>query len=261
MREEIHHSNFLKSVATLLIIPIIVVTSFSFPRPVQAGFLLPILLEALLPGVGLLFVVIDATSCSINVFWGCTNANPDGTTTVVNVPNSATLTANPSTIDSGQTSNLSWTSTGTTACNSAGGFNTGGATTGGPVSTGALTSTQNYQITCIGIGSNAVANATVTVLVPNLIIEASPDRVVSGGTTTISWNVSNVNSCTIQRNGVDWQTFTTGASRTASGSAPDTVSSQTTYTISCTNNAGSGSGVFAASATKIVNIVSSFQEF
>ncbi len=261
MREKIQHSKLSKSIILLLIVPLMVVSSVSFPRPAQASFLLPILLEALLPGLGALFVVVDATSCAINVFWGCTNTNPDGTTTVVNVPNSANLTANPSTIDSGQSSNLTWTSTGTTVCNSAGGFTTGGATSGGPVSTGILTSTQNYQITCIGIGSNAVANASVTVLVPNIIITASPDRVISGGTTTISWTVSNVNDCTIKRNGVDWQAFNTGATRSANGSAADTINSQTTYTISCTNNGSSGGGVFAASATKIVNIVSAFQEF
>ncbi|MDO8231687.1 MAG: hypothetical protein Q7T37_00590 [bacterium] len=261
MREEMRHSNFSKSVAIFLIVPIIFVSSVSFPRPAHAFFLVPMLISTILLAATTV-VIIDATTCYINIIWGCSNANPDGTTTVVNVPNSATLTANPDTIDSGQSSNLTWTSTGTTACNSAGGFDTNGATSGGPVSTGVLTSTQNYQITCIGIGSNAVANASVTVLAPNVIIAASPDRVSTtgaGGATTISWNVSNVNSCTINKNGAVWKTFTTGPSRSAIGSAPDTINSQTTYTISCTNN--TSSSAIAGSATKIVNIISAFQEF
>lgn len=259
--QETAHSRLSKSVAALLIIPIIVVTSFSFPRPAQALFLVPILINTILLAATTV-VVIDAVSCYIDIFWGCTSTNPNGTTTTVNIPRSASLVANPSTIDSGQSSNLTWTSTGTTRCDSAGGFSTGGATNGGPVSTGPLTSTQNYQITCIGIGGNAQANATVTVRVPNVVIVASPDRVVSGGTATISWNVSNVNSCVIKRNGVDWQNVTTaGPTRSANGSAADTITGQTTYTISCTNNASGGGGAFAASATKIVNIISSFQEF
>ncbi|MCX6788036.1 MAG: hypothetical protein NT108_02660 [Candidatus Kaiserbacteria bacterium] len=140
-----------------------------------------------------------------------------------------------------------------------GGFSTGGATSGS-VSVGPLTTTQNYQISCATAGGSINSNtATVTVRVPTVTISAAPDRVVSGGVSTVSWSATNVNACTITRNGVAWQSLTSDTSRTLSSSAPDTVTAQTTYVISCTNNASSSA--IAATATQIVNVTSSFSEF
>ena len=266
MREKIQYSFFSKRIAVFLIVPIVMVTSVSFPRPAHAAFLVPILVNALLlidPFITAL--IIDATTCYINVVWGCSNTAPDGTVTVLNVtPSNVLLSANPSTIDSGQSSTLTWSSTNAISCTSMGGFSTGGATSG-DASTGILTATQNYQIRCDGIGASTNSNiATVTVLQPTVTINAAPSRVVrdssGNGATTISWNATNVNNCTITRNGVTWQTLTADASRTISSSGtPDTITGQTTYAISCTNS--SSSDAVAASATQIVNVVSAFQEF
>lgn len=181
----------------------------------------------------------------------------------------ATLSANPSTIDSGQSSTLSWSSARATSCTAVGGFSTGGATSGS-ASTGALSSTQNYRISCTGSAGTASSNiATVTVLVPTVSISASPDRVVTSGggsggngSTTISWNATNVNTCTITKNGATWKTLTSsGSPRTLSGSAPDTVSGQTSYVMSCTNNASASADAVAATATQVVNVVTSFRNF
>ena len=170
----------------------------------------------------------------------------------------ATLSASPDTIDNGQSSTLTWSSTSATSCTAAGGFSTGGATSGS-VSVGPLSSTQNYQISCTGTGGSVNSNvATVTVLTPTVTISAVPNRVVRGGTTTVSWNATNVNSCGITRNGTTWQTLTADGSRTVAGSAPDTITSQTTYIITCTNNAGAS---VTATATQVVNIQGSFGEF
>ena len=174
-------------------------------------------------------------------------------------PPTATLSANPSTIDSGQSSTLTWSSTYATSCTAAGGFSTGGATSGS-ASTGVLTSTQNYQVSCTGPDGSANSNiATVTVRIPTVSIGAAPDRVASGAATTISWSATNVNSCTITRNVTAWLTLIADASRALSGSTTDTVTTQTTYVISCTNNASATAT--AATATKVVNIVSDFEEF
>ena len=266
MREEMRHSNFSKNIAVFLIVPLILISSsFSFPRPAHAFFLVPLLVAGMLTSVATVFI-IDATTCYINIVWGCKNTAPNGTVTTIDITPSATLSASPSTIDSGQSSTLTWSSTNAASCTAAGGFSTGNATSGS-VSVGPLTTTQNYQISCTGPGGSANSNiATVTVRVPTVTISAAPDRVASGGggggsggTTTVSWSATNVNACTITRNGVAWQSLTSDASRTISGSAPDTVTAQTTYVISCTNNASSSA--IAATATQIVNIVPSFSEF
>lgn len=74
---------------------------------------------------------------------------------------SVTLSANPASVVSGNSSALTWSSTNATSCTGAG-FSTGGATSG-TQSTGQLLSTQSYSISCTGANGTAQANTTVTV--------------------------------------------------------------------------------------------------
>ena len=169
----------------------------------------------------------------------------------------AFLRALPNVITSGQSSTLSWSSTNATSCTSAGGFSTGGATSGS--ATVSPPTTSSYQIYCDNASGRTYSNiATVTVSPPPTVsISASPSRVLSGATVTISWSATNVSSCTITRNGVLWRSLTAGFSGSLSGSAGDTIASQTVYVMNC-NNKSSGA---TATATQIVNVVQSFQEF
>ena len=169
----------------------------------------------------------------------------------------ATLIPAQTIIDSGQSATLHWNATNATSCTS-GGFPTGGATTGSASVSPSTTS--NYQVSCTGPGGTVSSNiATVTVRVPTVSIGATPTRVPAGGSITVSWTASNVNTCTIMRNGVLWKTLPADSSRALSGSASDTITTQTTYVISCTNNASSSAT--AATATQIVNVLQSFREF
>jgi len=72
------------------------------------------------------------------------------------------LTAEPTTITSGQASTLSWTSQNATSCSASNGW-TGSKPTSGSVSTGALTQTTAFSISCTGDGGTATSNVTVTV--------------------------------------------------------------------------------------------------
>ena len=308
MREKIQHSNFSKRIGVFLIFPLILLTSFSFPRPAHAAVIFRIvnIIIDTAVSVPLFFItggrVVHVVGCSSNLVWGCdaatgasvsptvdgscstthyscaagsSTSNVDGfgeytwscagagggSTASCSESQAATasLSASPSTIDAGQSSTLTWSSADADSCTSLGGFSTGDATSGS-VSVGPLATTQNYQISCTGPGGSGNSNtATVTVLVPTVTISAAPDRVVSGGVSTVSWSATNVNACTITRNGVAWQSLTSDASRTLSSSAPDTITAQTTYVITCTNNASVSA--IAATATQIVNIVPSFEEF
>lgn len=80
-------------------------------------------------------------------------------------------------------------------------------------------------------------------------LKASPQIVPKNTTATVSWNVSNVTSCTV--------TGTSGQSWTgASGShATLAITQQTTYTLSCTGLDGS-----SVNETQIINLVPVFQE-
>lgn len=196
---------------------------------------------------------------------GCTGGpggspgSPNGGLTCINgmtppsctpPPPTATLFVNPSIIDNGQTSQLTWSSTNATSCTAFGGFSTGGATSNSTgVSTGALTTTQNYQMSCTGGGGTANSNiATVIVLQPDVTLSANPSRVHLGETTTISWSASQVNSCSISGPGLP---PTSGLS----GTRNIVIAEQSTYTITCQTNSS------PITKTIIVNLIPSFQEF
>lgn len=168
-----------------------------------------------------------------------------------------TFSANPSTISKGQSSTLTWSSTGATSCTSAGGFSTGGATSGS--ASVSPTTTSTYSITCSGTGgSSPPASATVTVIVPTLSITATPNRVVSGGSTSVTWNATNVKNCAVGRNGIPWKTLSANASGVVSGSSSDTITSQTTYALSCNDV---NSVAVATAASIVVNISPNFKEY
>ncbi|MBI3572547.1 PKD domain-containing protein [Candidatus Kaiserbacteria bacterium] len=166
----------------------------------------------------------------------------------------ASLQASPTTIDSGQSSTLTWSSTNATSCTSAGGFSTSGAANNSTgVSTGALTTTSTYQITCTGAGgTSAPAQATVTVIVPTANISATPPHVpATGGPSQIAWTASNVKSCTTSGPGVN----VTDAGPTVSDSRTPTITKQSTYTVTCITN---GSPI---TKSVVVNLLPGFQEF
>jgi hypothetical protein len=69
-----------------------------------------------------------------------------------------------------------------------------------------------------------------------------------------------VDSCDITRNGTAWQTgLTADANRAVNGSAPDTISAQTTYVLSCVNDSGKVQA--KAKAQTIVNLIPGFEQF
>ena len=162
----------------------------------------------------------------------------------------------PSTINQGQSSNLSWASSGAVSCTSTGGFSTNNRTSGN-ARVSPLTTT-SYQIYCdSSSGTRGYSNiVTVTVRVPTAVVSVTPTRVRSGGTVTVSWNATNVNSCDITRNGSPWKQNLAGANLT--NSAQDTITSQTTYVMTCTGAAASAS---VSSVPVTVNIAPTYNEF
>jgi hypothetical protein len=92
--------------------------------------------------------------------------------TVTQPAPTVSLTASPTSITSGQTSTLSWSSTNATSCTASGAWSgdrvTSGTDLAGP------SSTQTYTLTCTGAGGSASDSATVTVTQPTF---SNGDRV------------------------------------------------------------------------------------
>jgi hypothetical protein len=150
----------------------------------------------------------------------------------------ASVSASPTSINAGQPSTLSWTSTNATSCTGVG-FTASG-TSGSTVVTPGATTT--YSITCSGSSGSASATAIVNVTAPapTASLSASPTSVKPGQSSILSWSSTNATSCT-------GGAFSTGGA--ISGSAVATPSRTTTYSVNCTGNTGTTS----ASATVTVS--------
>jgi hypothetical protein len=154
----------------------------------------------------------------------------------------AALSANPASVNAGQSSTLSWSSTNATSC-TGGGFTASGISGSAVV---APSTTTSYSIACSGSGGSATATATVTVAAPppppsppTASLSANPTSVKAGKSSTLSWSSTNATSCT----GGNF------AASGTSGSALAKPSVTTTYSISCSGKGGSAT----ASATVSVN--------
>ncbi len=102
-------------------------------------------------------------NCSRKLFVDQVNIYGDPTP-VAPAPTLA-FSASPNTLDAGQSSTLTWTSTNATSC-TAGGTWSGDKPMSGSVSTGALNVASTYTLTCLGTGGTAKASVTVGVTAP-----------------------------------------------------------------------------------------------
>jgi hypothetical protein len=80
-------------------------------------------------------------------------------------PPTVTLTANPTSVTSGNSSTLTWTSTGATSCAASGQWS-GSRAVSGSQSVGPLTVESTFTLTCSGPGGSTARSATVTVRAP-----------------------------------------------------------------------------------------------
>jgi trimeric autotransporter adhesin len=157
-----------------------------------------------------------------------------------------TLSANPTTIMAGGTSNLTWTSTQATECIASGAWS-GSRSLSGNISINPA-STRTYTLACSSAtGATVTKSVTITVteITPTLTFTASPTSVPSGGTTpvTLTWESGNAATCTASGG---W----TGP-KSLSGTATVTPTSSTTYTLVCRNEAGTKSATRSVSVTVI----------
>ena len=161
----------------------------------------------------------------------------DSGTVVVGPPVNASLTASPSFIAAGGSSNLSWNGENATTC-TGDVFSTGGVTNSSLVVSPVVTTT--YTVTCTGAG-NATDTASVTITVgPSVTasLTANPTFIADGGTSTLSWTGGGgATDCT-------GDLFATGG--TLSGTADVNPQANQTYTLTCT---GPGAAVETASVT------------
>lgn len=184
------------------------------------------------------------------------NAAQSTTVSVTPAAPTVSLVASPSTITSGGSAGLTWSSTHATAC-TAGGAWSGAKALSGSQSTGALKANTTYSLTCTGAGGSATQAATVSVTpitpAPTVSLAASPSSIVSGKSTMLTWSSTNATSCTASGG---WS----GSHSTSGSQSTGTLSANATYTLTCTGGGGSAAQsatVTVASAAPTVSLSAS----
>jgi hypothetical protein len=146
-------------------------------------------------------------------------------------PPTVSLSASPTSVTSGGTTTLNWTSTNATSCSASGGWS-GSRAVNGNAQSAAITSATTFTLNCDGPGGGAVARVTVNVgASPSVQLTASPPGVAPGTSTTLSWTSANVTSCTASGG---W----TGSRALSGSEATPALNADQTYQLSCTGSGG-----------------------
>lgn len=154
-----------------------------------------------------------------------------------------TISANPSQVNPGGSSTITWTSSNATSCNATGGQNswTGQKNTSGSFNTGALTNTTTFTITCSNSTGQASDSTTVNVgqqtQTPTVSITADQVGVPMNGSTTIRWTSTNATACSASGGQNGWS----GTKNTSGSFFTGSLTSTKTFTITCTNSTGQAS--------------------
>ena len=172
-----------------------------------------------------------------------------GSSTTATPPNpTLNLIASPTSVASGSSATLVWSSSNATSCTASGGWS-GSKTTSGSASTGAVTSaTTTFTLTCSGAsGTTAIAESVhVTVVVPNptVSLRANPTSVTSGSSATLTWSSSNATSCALSGG-----SFSSTSEATSGSASTGVLSATTIYTITCSGTSGTRPAVASATVT------------
>lgn len=157
------------------------------------------------------------------------------------------LNANPANIPSGAAATLTWTSTDATSCVASGAWS-GVKPTAGSATTGPLTASSTFSLSCSGAGGTASRSVSVNVQAapppppaPTVVLSADPTNVVSGGATTLTWSSTNAEACTASG---AWS----GQKPTAGSQSTGPLTARSAYSLSCTGAGGT------ATQTVTVNV-------
>jgi plastocyanin len=131
---------------------------------------------------------------------------------------------------------LSWSSTNATSCTASGAWG-GNRPLLGNSSTGNLSATSSFTLTCSGPGGTRSDNVTVQVLepsAPTVSLAASRTSIDEGDSLTLNWSSTDTTSCSASG---AWS-----GSRASSGtSTVGPLTSSSTFTLSCSGDGGSAS--------------------
>ncbi len=161
--------------------------------------------------------------------------------TVVGLP-TLSVSAVPLFVAGGDISTISWSSFNADSCQVSINGNVGavplsGTATINPYSTVTLT------FACTGIGGTTTRSVTITVVPPPTItLTANPLSVAPGGSSKLTWNATDATSCTMAATGGVTGGYPTGSVSSSGSDTTGALSSNATFTLSCSGIGGKTSG-------------------
>lgn len=200
---------------------------------------------------------------------GCPHSGYPGQDGYVSIaPMSVSLTANPSSVSSGSYSNLDWSANTATAsiCKITDQNNNiiyqepgSQIQASGTASSGALTSSTTFTLSCTDSNNITVSTSTTVTIVPaSLTLTPNPAATSIGGISQLTWTSQSVdqNSCSVTQvdpSGAVSTISAVGAGDNASMSTPALTQTGTyTYTLSCTTPVlGGNTGMVVGSPTVV----------
>jgi len=176
--------------------------------------------------------------------WQDTTINVSGPEPTVSI------SANPGSIQAGESSTLIWNSTDAESCVIDQGIGSVAVNSGEEGLTVSPTETTTYTITATGLGGTATDSVTVTVTYPEptVNINAWPETIQAGESSTLTWNSTDAESCVIDQ-GIGSVPLNNGEEG-LSVSPTET----TTYTITATGPGGTATD--SVTVTVITNVPS-----
>ena len=166
-----------------------------------------------------------------------------------------TMNANPSSVNFGERTQITWNATNATSCQGLGGTSNwnGFKSRSGSFQTGPIVAPTTFTLQCRSSQYNSsnvnVATESVTVSVggnstgsPIITFSANPANINSGESTILNWSTTNAASCTASG---DWS----GEKATSGTFAISSITSDRTYTLTCRNVNGN-----AATHSVAVNV-------
>jgi hypothetical protein len=161
--------------------------------------------------------------------WGIVPRTISDSTPVVN------LAASSTSVTSGSSVTLNWSSLNVTSCTASGAWS-GSKATSGSQTVGPLTSSATYTLACTGSGGTVNKSVTITVgsapPAPTLTLTAAPMTVAANANSTLNWSSANATSCTASGG---WS----GSKPTSGNQSVGPLASSTTFSLSCTGGGGS----------------------
>jgi hypothetical protein len=153
-------------------------------------------------------------------------------------PPTVSLAAMPTSVTSGGSTTLTWSSTDATQCTASGAWS-GNKATSGSAGSGALSSDSSFTLTCTGAGGSGSDTISVTVTAPQpgapqVQLDAAPAAVGVGESATLTWSSTNATQCMASG---DWS----GSKMTSGSEDTGALASSGSYTLTCTGASGSAS--------------------